>query len=212
MSKKKHPNRRLPSPATVIAMIALFALLGGTATAANGLINGKKIKKGTITGKQIKNKSLTLNKLRPATVKKLRGKQGPKGAVGAKGAKGDAGPQGPAGIIAPVSGADANENMPNGVETTVLTVGVPKAGKYVINAKTNLFALQDPTRVECHLTANEVSVDSVQWNAAEAEARQPVSLLAVADAEPGGPIRLKCKFTDGNGSAFATKIVAIPVG
>lgn len=212
MSKKERFSRRLPSPATLIAIVAMFALLGGTATAASGLINGKKIKKGTVTGKQIKNKSLALNKLKPAAVKKLQGATGPRGAQGPAGAKGEAGPQGPAGIVAPITGSDTNEELANNAETTVLTVGVPKAGTYVINAKTNLFALQDTSRVECHLYANETSVDMVQWTASEPNARVPVSLLAVADAAPGGPIRVKCKFTDGNGSAFDTKVVAIPVG
>ena len=41
------------SPATWIAVLALFIVIGGTATAASGLINGKKIKPGTVTNGQI---------------------------------------------------------------------------------------------------------------------------------------------------------------
>ncbi len=48
---------RLPSPATLIALAALFVALGGPAEAAR-LIKGKDIKRNTITSKQIKNGSL----------------------------------------------------------------------------------------------------------------------------------------------------------
>ena len=41
-------------PATIIAMLALLVAISGTATAASGLIDGKKIKPGTVTAKQIK--------------------------------------------------------------------------------------------------------------------------------------------------------------
>lgn len=55
-------NNRRPSPALVIAVVALFAALGGTAYAAaaingsqlvNGSVAGKKLKNHTITGKQV---------------------------------------------------------------------------------------------------------------------------------------------------------------
>jgi hypothetical protein len=49
----------LPSPAALIALVALFVALGGPAEAAR-LIKGKDIKKNTITSKQIKNGSLRL--------------------------------------------------------------------------------------------------------------------------------------------------------
>ena len=42
----------LPSPAALIALVALFVALGGPAQAAR-LITGKDIQKNTITSKQI---------------------------------------------------------------------------------------------------------------------------------------------------------------
>ena len=78
-------------PATIIAMLALFVAIGGTATAASGLINGKNIKRGTVSTKQLKNKSITKAKLKPATIKALKGKQGAKGETGATGATGATG-------------------------------------------------------------------------------------------------------------------------
>lgn len=50
---------RRPSPAMVIALIALIASLGGTAMAAKGLISGSKIKKGTLPANRLKKNSIT---------------------------------------------------------------------------------------------------------------------------------------------------------
>lgn len=59
----------LPTPATVIACLALIAALGGTAYAA-AKINGADIKKDSVTGKQVKEKTLT-----GVDAKKLRGEK-----------------------------------------------------------------------------------------------------------------------------------------
>jgi hypothetical protein len=49
---------KLPSPAMVIACVALIAAIGGSAYAASK-INGKDIKRNTVTGKQVKEGSLS---------------------------------------------------------------------------------------------------------------------------------------------------------
>jgi len=49
---------RLPAPATLIALLALFVALGGPAQAAR-LIGGTQIKKNAITSRHVKNRSLT---------------------------------------------------------------------------------------------------------------------------------------------------------
>jgi hypothetical protein len=78
----------------VLAAVALFIVIGGTATAASGLISGSKIKPGTIAAKQIKNKTITKEKLAPATVKSLKGAAGPAGPAGADGVRGATGSAG----------------------------------------------------------------------------------------------------------------------
>ena len=50
-------RRFLPSPAMVVAVVALMVSLGGSAYAAL-VITGKNIKNGTVTGKDIHNRSL----------------------------------------------------------------------------------------------------------------------------------------------------------
>jgi len=63
-------TRRRPSPAMVVALIALFVALGGPAQAKR-LIDGASIRKGTITSKQIKNGSVAKADLTKAAVRSL---------------------------------------------------------------------------------------------------------------------------------------------
>lgn len=102
---------RLPSPALVVAVIALVVALGGTAAAASGLITGRQIAPSTITGRNVRNHSLTASDLAPGTVGRgatgktgaagPAGPQGAPGAPGAAGVSGAVGPQGPAGAEGP---------------------------------------------------------------------------------------------------------------
>jgi hypothetical protein len=80
----------------IVAMLALFVAMGGTAIAASSaLITGKQIKNSSITGLDIKNKSVT-----SADIKgQLRGARGATGSTGAKGDKGDKGDPGAAGAL-----------------------------------------------------------------------------------------------------------------
>jgi hypothetical protein len=55
-------RRFLPTPAMVVALIALVMSLGGSAYAL--VITGKSIKNGSVTGKDIRNRSLSGNEVR----------------------------------------------------------------------------------------------------------------------------------------------------
>ena len=82
------------SPSMIVAMLALFVALGGTAIAASSaLITGKQIKNSSITGADVKNKSLTPKDFR-GSVRGLRGLRGPAGPQGPQGPQGPAGPAG----------------------------------------------------------------------------------------------------------------------
>jgi hypothetical protein len=88
------------SPASVLALVALFVALGGVSYAA-ATINGKNIKNNSIPGKKLKNRAVTNKKVKPnslgadrltaAARASLQGAQGPQGPAGPQG------PQGPAG-------------------------------------------------------------------------------------------------------------------
>lgn len=83
------------SPAMVVAMIALFVALSGTAVATTSvLITGKQVANGSITGVDIKNKSIGVADL----AAKARGARGLRGLAGPAGAQGPQGPQGLQGI------------------------------------------------------------------------------------------------------------------
>jgi len=84
----------LKHPATIIAAVALFVALGGSAAAYTS---------GLISGSQIKNHSIAEKKLTKKAIKALRGKRGPQGQTGPQGAagrQGPTGPQGPNGVVA----------------------------------------------------------------------------------------------------------------
>ena len=89
------------SPAMIVAMLALFVALTGTAVATtSALITGNQIKNNSITGLDVKNRSLRPIDFRgsvrgPRGLRGLPGATGATGAAGAKGDKGDTGPAGP---------------------------------------------------------------------------------------------------------------------
>ena len=60
--------RRRPSPALVVATIALFVALGGGATAASHLLTGADIQNNTIASIDIKNGTVNTNDIKNGTV------------------------------------------------------------------------------------------------------------------------------------------------
>lgn len=103
--------RRLPSPATVLAGLALFVALGGVSAASDAVasvarsITGKQIKNGSVTGADVKDGSVTGRDVKDRSIAKrdlaqdalVAGPQGPPGPQGPKGDSGDPGAAGPAG-------------------------------------------------------------------------------------------------------------------
>ncbi len=106
MSKFKS---RVPSPALVVAVVALVVAMSGSAVAATTLlVHTNNIANGAVTGKKIANGAVGMNKLAGtirATLAQageprgtVSGPQGPQGATGAQGPVGATGPQGPTGF------------------------------------------------------------------------------------------------------------------
>jgi hypothetical protein len=90
---------RRPSPALIIAVVALFVALGGTGYAAIRLpkasVGAKQLKKNAVTSKKVKNSSLLLGDFKKSERGKLRG---PAGTPGAQGLQGIQGPKGATGV------------------------------------------------------------------------------------------------------------------
>ena len=123
VERGQHRMKR-PSPAMIVALVALFAALSGTAVAAGT---------GLITGAQIKDHSIGLNDIAPQAVAKLRGHagaRGPVGPIGPTGAQGLAGGFDPS-KISYVQGpaTDLPPNGAAGVQT--LTATCPAGTKVV---------------------------------------------------------------------------------
>ena len=88
---------RKPSPAMVVALIALFVALSGTATAGGLLITSRQIKNGTIQAVDLNARTLRQLAGRPGPT----GPQGPEGAPGPQGPLGPSGDRGPQGVQGP---------------------------------------------------------------------------------------------------------------
>jgi hypothetical protein len=106
-----------PSPAIVVACIALLVALGGTSYAIQALpqasVGSKQLKNNAVTSKKIKNGAVNSNKVKNGSLlsadfqagqlpagaqgpRGLTGERGPQGERGERGLQGEVGPPGPA--------------------------------------------------------------------------------------------------------------------
>ena len=84
---------RLPRPALVLGMLALFVALSGGALAAKTVLAPTN----SVTSASIVDKTIRLADIKPTTVTALKGQRGPAGPTGTQGATGPQGPAGPQG-------------------------------------------------------------------------------------------------------------------
>jgi hypothetical protein len=94
---------RLPRPSTMIAVLALAVVLGGTGYAATvlpaGSVGTTQLKNSAVVSRKVKDGSLLARDF--ASGQLPRGAQGPTGAAGATGSAGAPGPAGPPGAQGP---------------------------------------------------------------------------------------------------------------
>jgi hypothetical protein len=145
------------------------------------------------------------------------GERGPAGPTGATGAPGAAGTQGLSAGPALAAYRDAEVAL-NSVEQTVATLVVPRAGSYVINAKTVpgsaivSSGVSDPVNVRCRLKA-ESDTDAVEVSILNDGATSVSTGIAMqvvhTFAAPGSASVLCTAFA--RDSVHATKITAIQV-
>jgi hypothetical protein len=107
------PRMGRPSPALVLACVALFVALGGTGYAALQLpansVGSKQIRKGAVKNSEIANNAVTGRKVRPRslTASDFRASSLPRGPRGFPGPAGPAGPAGSARAYGYVTSAGA---------------------------------------------------------------------------------------------------------
>lgn len=203
-----------PQLSTIIACLALFIAIGGTATAAS-LINGKNIKKGTITAKQIKNSTITKGKIAPSTISELSGAKGPQGE---KGAKGDQGPQGIQGIQGPagqsglttfsLEGSLSNQTA-NVSHEVADAAGLP-AKRYLITANVQVFTPTAGT-IFCQINSgNGGGGNEGRWTAPAVNSRNVIPLQLVTETAGVTNFSIDCQSNTAN-SGYTATASAIPV-
>lgn len=199
-------RRRRPSPAMVVALLALFVALGGGAYAATRLpahsVGHRQLKRNAVTSANVKNGSLRARDLAAGV---LRGRGGP-GAPGSTGPAGPRGPQGetgPAGPRGPIGPSEAfHVSAPTGPNdialspayTTVLQLTLAP-GDYVLNGKvvaTN-HSTTTAAYVRCGLLAPSSSPDTyaVLLPAGGSTAVPVQGVVTITG--PNSPVQLYCR-------------------
>ena len=94
---------RRPSPAMVVALVALFVALGGSSYAVTQLpknsVGAKQLKRNAVNSAKVKQGSLLLSDFKQSQRTRLVGPQGPQGIQGPQGPKGDAGAPGATNVV-----------------------------------------------------------------------------------------------------------------
>jgi Collagen triple helix repeat (20 copies) len=217
--------KRRPSPALVVAIIALFVAFSGTATAAL-VMTGKQIKDGTITSKDLRNGTLGTNKLSKRAVSSLKGQRGPAGPAGPQGPTGQQGPQGPqgpagpsgdTGEIGPSNGFSVNSN--SYLEWTGATQGVATRalppGSYVISA--HVRANNDDSAaqsVACRIDLGGTTVGesgTVELAVNGSLDRQVIAITAGGTLSAPGVAQLVCDASSPVGNFYGMGLTAVQV-
>ncbi|MGD0272232.1 MAG: hypothetical protein ABSB96_00635 [Gaiellaceae bacterium] len=194
-----------PSPATVIACLALFVASTGTSIAASHYL--------ITSTKQIK----------PSVLKQLKGAKGPKGSTGATGAAGAAGAAGATGATGPSDAweaASTGEHVIGAGVGYTISVTVP-AGSYDISGTADLVNRDaaNAAGMYCILYVDTTNVDDV-WTEAPVNSAGPIgagvasaALHASNTTTTGATFSLNCSgYSSTNETVRAMTLSAIKVG
>lgn len=181
-----------PSPATVIATIALFVAAGGGAWAAGRVPSLSHASSRTAAG---------LSK----------GPRGPRGFTGPRGPRGHQGPTGPSdGFITKSAQA---QSLTAGTDNTVAKLLVPSGGSYIVTASAELGnqgATENP--LSCTLLQNFNPLNSGSADLpGESILAATIALTGAATSDNGGTISLTCNPTSAAIARNAV-ITAVKVG
>ena len=220
---------RRPSPALVVAALALFVALGGVSYAA-ATIGSAQIKNNSIKGKDIKNRTIKTSDISKKARNALKGQTGARGATGPAGPQGVQGPVGQTGPMGP-STLRSDENTSSFISlptctdtglgncTAILSVTLG-AGSHLIQAKTNI----DNADVTASDISNRCGIVMGEDDVLD-EARTPlypnsqpgeaesIALAKVVTAEAGTVVSLRC--TELGGEALRLndpRLTALQVG
>jgi hypothetical protein len=204
-----------PSPALVIACVALFVAASGGAWAATTIPTHAHATAPTPGKSQTKRGPRGPRGFRgrqgPAGHAGVQGPAGPKGVAGTPGAPGAPGSPGAAGPSDGfVKSQLANVTLPAGANTSVAQLTLPAGGSYIVTAATELGNTSGLAGfVSCTLVQN---LNSLVSGSAEFSAMNTFGrMITLTDSTTGGVIKLSCN-PDNAAIARNTVLTAIQVG
>jgi hypothetical protein len=203
------PKLSRPSPALIVAAIALSVALGGGAWAATGSTKPARYARAT-------NPKASIASRGPRGPRGPRGFRGSRGFTGPRGSKGATGGQGPA---APSDGFVINvpqqQGLTAGSDTRIAQLSLNVGGSYILTAATELAgnASTSLNLASCTLlqNANPVAVGSAELPPGVAAFDDEMTLTAAVDTSNGTNVSLSCN-PDGLGFARDVVIAAVRVG
>ena len=203
------PKLSRPSPALIVAAIALFVALGGGAWAATGSTKSTRYARAM-------NPEASIASRGPRGRRGPQGFRGPRGFTGPPGATGATGGQGPAG---PSDGFVINvpqqQGLAAGSDTKIAQLSLNVGGSYILTAATELAgnASNSLNLASCTLlqNANPVAVGSADLPPNVAAFDDEMTLTAAVDTSNGTNVSLSCN-PDGLGFARHVVITAVRVG
>ncbi len=151
------------SYANVVASMALFLVLGGSAVAASAIIKKpSQLRNGVVTNKKVKKGTLAADRLSKKARAALKGASGPQGAPG------------PAGSIqAAPAGGDLTGSFPNPLIKPLAVLNGHIADNAVTAAK-----IQNNAVGESELAGNSVGASELKDDSVGSSELQPLSVLA----------------------------------
>ncbi|HWH93031.1 MAG TPA: hypothetical protein VNT03_04145 [Baekduia sp.] len=211
-----HRMVRRPSPAIVVAVLALVVAMSGSAVADGVTAVAAKLGKGTVTSREIKDGAVRLADINKKDRVKLKGAAGAKGdtgAAGPQGAKGDIGATGATGAtgaqgpIGPSSVFEATRNSDGGFADasthTIITLPNLPAGDYLLTARAGMYNSSPPASgsvIDCDLLVGGVSVTDGTGLIPSQGGTEQIVLNAAHPVAAGGDVALRCKVSDIAGS------------
>jgi hypothetical protein len=199
-----------PSPALVVASVALLVALAGTGYAAISLpansVGTAQLKNGAVTGAKVHLRSLLGSDFKLGQLP--RGSRGPAGQPGPPGAPGSAGPAGPAGASAAYSKSVVGPVALTTATTTIASLAIPQAGNYVVTGKAYATTTGN-AEITCQLVAG-TDLDQSKIHAFGIS--QTTTTTVTHQYTAAGTADFKCSSTSTSGTLNYIRVVAIQVG
>ncbi len=194
------PKLSRPSPALIVAAIAIFVAIGGGAWAATGSTKSARYARATNTNASIASRG-------------PRGRRGPRGFRGPRGSRGGQGPAGPSDGF--VINVPQQQGLTAGTDTRIAQLSLTVGGSYIVTAATELAgnASSSLDLASCTLlqNANPVAVGSADLPPGVAAFDDEMTLTAAVNTSNGTNVSLSCN-PDGLGFARHVVITAVRVG